>query len=103
MSRFIVVRRANDRARRRSGAALRCAWLQFRLQSGSRDTPAELDQGEVPFRQSDAVGSLKEFRHPVTLRPGRALSGLGLMDLLGAILLVVCAVALTVYLILLES
>ena len=45
----------------------------------------------------------EEFRHPVTLRPGRALSGLGLMDLLGAILLVVCAVALTIYLILLET
>jgi hypothetical protein len=45
----------------------------------------------------------EEFRHPVTLRSGRALSGLGLMDLLGAILLVVAAVALTAYLILLES
>jgi hypothetical protein len=45
----------------------------------------------------------EEFRHPVTLRPGKALGGLGLMDLLSAILLVVCAVALTVYLFLLES
>ena len=45
----------------------------------------------------------EEFRHPVTLRPGRALIGLGLMDLLGAILLVVAAVGLTVYLILVES
>ena len=44
-----------------------------------------------------------EFRHPVTLRPGRTLSGSGPMDLIGAILLVVCAVGLTVYLILLES
>jgi hypothetical protein len=40
---------------------------------------------------------------PVTLGPGRALIGLGLMDLLGAILLVVAAVGLTVYLILVES
>ena len=45
----------------------------------------------------------EKFRHPVTLRPGRALSGLGLMDLLGAILLVVAAVGLTLYLILVES
>ena len=45
----------------------------------------------------------EEIRHPVTLRRGRALSGLGLMDLLGAILLVVAAVGLTVYLILVES
>jgi hypothetical protein len=45
----------------------------------------------------------EEFRHPVTLRPGRALTGLGLMDLLGAILLLVAAVALTAYLILVES
>ena len=45
----------------------------------------------------------EEFRHPGTPGRGRALSGLDLMDLLGAILLVVAAVGLTVYLILVES
>ena len=64
-----------------------------------------LDEKQLPLcMESSAFGQSskrlpEEFRHRVTLRPGRALSELDLMDLLGAILLVVAAVGLTVYLI----